>query len=419
MLSEQFNDILRDYRVLLFLVVCLLSQFVGWRMWLRRVDSKAGRWLVHGAFILFNLGWAVTVAAMYLGQDLTDAAWTWVGRPSFSWQMLYIFLILPLGVLGAVLGELALWGRRRRRLRSGDAASIPEDAGRRNFLKNAGTAGALTILGLSGYGIVRQGLTPELTRLTIKVDRLPPALAGFTIAQISDIHLGLWASRRELENAVRLAADQKPDLVVFTGDMVDRQADNASLYFDSLSMLRETPHGVWGVLGNHDHYTGQPERVAEILTTGGLTILMDRQVNLPGLPLSLVGLDDRGPSRSWLGPGLEGGQDDDPDLLDFRKLTGPGPRPGDFTIFLNHRPEGFRQAARRGYRLYLAGHTHGGQYQVPGCDQLNLARAFYRYTSGLYHEHDAWLHVSRGVAAVGLPFRLWAWPEINLIRLEA
>ena len=412
MLSQEFNKLIYDYRVVLFLAFCLTAQILGWRMWLRLVTGKAARRIVHTAFILFNLGWFFTVSTLYYGGNLTDFTWLVIGRPSVSWQVVYIFAILPLGVAGSLLLGLM------RRLR-GQNRPKGVDAGRRDFLKVAGgTAGGIAILGTCGYGVIRQSLPPEVVRHRLVIDDLPSELNGFVIAHITDLHLGLWASQAELDQAMRVVAAERPDLVAFTGDQVDRSEENAKLYHRPLQHLKNVPHGVWGVLGNHDHYTGSPHAVARHLTEGGLTTLMDRQLNLPGLPLSLIGLDDQGIHHSWLGRGGPSlNHKDDPDALNFTLVRGPAPRPGDLTILLNHRPEGFAQAARHGCRLYLAGHTHGGQYQCPYKDQVNLAAAFYKYSSGLYHEHGAWLNVSRGVAAVGIPFRLWAWPEVSLLTL--
>jgi predicted MPP superfamily phosphohydrolase len=126
-----------------------------------------------------------------------------------------------------------------------------------------------------------------------------------------------------------------------------------------------------------------------------------------------VGLDD--PMTGW---SLAPQGDPDPDRLDFSRVQGPPPRKGDFSILLNHRPEGYRQASLAGFNLYLAGHTHGGQLQLPGVPGLNAAALFYKYTTGLYHEHPAYLNVSRGLGSVGLPFRLFAWRELDVLTLR-
>jgi predicted MPP superfamily phosphohydrolase len=156
--------------------------------------------------------------------------------------------------------------------------------------------------------------------------------------------------------------------------------------------------------------------VTKLLDGRGLTMLVDRRVRVKGLPLTVVGLDDQGSNRFWMGSRKI--SNEDPDSLDFSAVSGPEPLEGDFLTLLNHRPEGYRQANAAGFRLYLAGHTHGGQCQIPGDSQLNLAANFYKYSSGLYHDWPAWLNVSRGLASVGLPFRLFAWPEIDLLELK-
>lgn len=424
MLSQQFNQLLYDYRAVLFLILCLMGQLIGWRLWLRRAKHKEARLLVHLVFIVFNLAWVSTVILLYAGGNImTDFFWTWIGRPGVSWQLAYILAILPLGALATlVLGLISRLGRFKRSQRTAQAeesnnSDEPVDESRRDLIKAAGTAGLLGILGTSAYGVVRQGRPPQVARLSIGFDDLPRELDGFKIAHLTDVHLGLWASQRELDQALALIAAEEPHLAALTGDLVDRNPEFAKLYREPLERLSGLPHGVWGVLGNHDHYAG-PLRIAELLDGHGLTMLVDRQVNLPGLPLSLIGLDDQGIHHSWMGSGPPSVDKEDLDVLKLEDLKGPAPRPGDFIILLNHRPEGFRQAARHGCRLYLAGHTHGGQYQIPRHDQINLAAAFYKYSSGLYQDHGAFINVSRGLAAVGIPFRLWAWPEISLITLR-
>lgn len=424
MLSQQFNQLIYQYIGLLFLVLFFLAQVIGWRLWLRRTARKWSRRLVHLVFIIFNLGWAFTVSTLYLGDNLTDFTWTWIGRPSVSWQTVYLLGILPLGLVGSILAGIIIrlgggLPHEPKVIGAGDEKhpQAAVDEKRRDFFKKMGTIGCAAILGPCAYGVVRQGWPPAVERLILAVPGLPRELDGFTLAQVTDIHLGLWSSRNELDKALEVVAAEKPDLVAFTGDMVDRSADFAKLYHEPIKRLSKVPHGVWGVLGNHDHYTNDPARVAQILTAGGLRMLMDERVNIPGLPLSLTGLDDQGLHHSWMGSGRPSLVKADPDALNFGIVQGPAPRPGDFSILLNHRPEGFAQSVRQGFNLYLAGHTHGGQYQLPGEDRVNLAAAFYKYSSGLYHEHDAWINVCRGLAAVGVPFRLWAWPEISTIKL--
>ena len=286
---------------------------------------------------------------------------------------------------------------------------------RREFLRKAAAGGLLTTAALAGYGVARQAVHPNVVRKTLAFPNLPSELEGFKICQISDLHLGVWQTKWDMARAFESAAAERPALVVLTGDLVDESPANAKLYYEPLDLFGQVPHGVYAILGNHDHYTGAAE-VASLLGRR-LNMLVQNRVLLPGAPMTIVGLDDPGHRAAFVAPRWKRGADDDPDVLTFSNVQGPPFRAGDFNLLLNHRPEGYRQASREGFDLYLAGHTHGGQYQVPFAKGLNAAAIFYKYSSGLYHEHPTWLNVSRGVGTVGLPFRVFAWPEIDVITL--
>jgi predicted MPP superfamily phosphohydrolase len=285
---------------------------------------------------------------------------------------------------------------------------------RRDFLRRAAAGGLLATAAVTGYGLIRQTASPRVVEKVLAFPALPKELEGFRICQISDIHLGMWMTQDEMIRAFEAAAGALPDLVVLTGDLVDDNPGKAKLYHEPLGIFQKVPHGVYAILGNHDHYTGASMVAMELGKS--LNMLVQRRVTLPEAPMTIVGLDDRGTRGSWLG---RRGQnvDPDPDILTFSGVLGAPFRSGDFNLLLNHRPEGYRQASRLGFDLYLAGHTHGGQYQAPWCKEVNLAAVFYKYSSGLYHDHPTWLNVNRGLGSVGLPFRVVAWPEIDLITL--
>jgi predicted MPP superfamily phosphohydrolase len=288
---------------------------------------------------------------------------------------------------------------------------------RRAFVRNVGSAGILGIMGAAAYGVYRQSTAPVARRVRVSYPWLPRELHGFRIAHLTDPHLGLWANERELRISVAEAAAERADMVIFTGDMVDRRPELAGLYGGPVAKhMAKVPFGVWGVLGNHDHFSN-PDRIGELLTASGIRVLREERVNVPGLPMSLTGLDDQG---------IRGGfrrrpdvDQDALDILDFSKVAGPPGRPGDFRVLLNHRPEGYRQAAQAGgYHLFLAGHTHGGQYAVPWHRRSNMGSHLWKYTTGLYREWGSRLNVSAGLASVGVPFRLGAWPEFSVVTLE-
>ncbi|MDR1049787.1 MAG: metallophosphoesterase [Deltaproteobacteria bacterium] len=407
--------------------VCLLAQLVNLRLWLACLRSSAARRAAAVVFLLFNAGWAVT-ASLLASRKMGGGWWTLVGRPSVSWQLGCVLILVPVALVLLVwyLARLTVWIRARRSRRRGSVFGVPGpagrdgfDPGRRVFLRRAAALGLGTAAGLCGYGVALQSVAPGLRRRELFYPDLPGGLDGFVVCQITDVHLGMWSTAGEARLAFEAAAREKPDLVLLTGDLVDRDPEYARQYLEPLELLSGVPHGVYGVLGNHDHYTGS-RRIVELLDGRGVVMLVERRLSLPDAPVSLVGLDDQN-SGSWMGSYLSrkrSGLATDPDVLRFDRQTGPRRRPGDFAILMNHRPEGYAQADREGFDLYLAGHTHGGQYQVPFRQRDNLAGLFYRYSSGLYFDHDCYLNVSRGLSSVGLPFRLFAWPEIDLLTLR-
>jgi predicted MPP superfamily phosphohydrolase len=404
------------FRVTLLLLVLALAQILGWRLWRRRFERPVSRRVVTGLFIVFNLAWLVFIWRWRVDRNFTEGFLIWVARPAVAWQALHVFFIVPFAAFVSIVYSLLAWLKRATvRAKEVDAPATPAVVSRRHFLQSLANVGFYGLIGCSVYAVYRQYRFPDVKRLTLTIPDLPRALDGFTIAQLSDTHIGLWSTENELAAAMATARAEKPDLVVLTGDLVDRDPNMAALFAEPFQRhLQKIPYGVYGILGNHDHFTN-PARIAQILREIGIKMLIDRRVNLLDLPLSLWGLDDRG--RRF----VRRAKNDfsDPDVLDFQPVRGPNAPPDFLKVLLNHRPEGVSQAANAGFQVYLAGHTHGGQYALPGTNgQANLAAFFYQYTSGLYQVGACNLNVSAGLAAVGAPFRLVAWPEISLIRLK-
>jgi predicted MPP superfamily phosphohydrolase len=458
-----------NFFIILFLM-CLLSQIISWRLFLKRWENPLYRRVVSLVFILFNVSFALTVYFMFTGDVMSGPAWTFVGRPALSWEFTILLGVIPLSFLalvvylpglgiyriykriggkrspgepqsladresssksdsaeksGIVKEEAEAYGAAAKPAPVGTSAPLdnPDDGsavvgGRRRFLRTAGNVGLFGIVALGAYGVFRQSGAPRVRRLELKIKDLPRALMGLSICHISDVHLGLWSNQRELSLALETASREKPDMLVFTGDLVDRNPEISSLYEKPLrEYFGKTPLGVYGILGNHDHHTN-PGRITKILNDSGVRMLVEERVNIEGLPLSLTGLDDQGYHKSsWLR--RRKAVDEEGEILFFDEVRGPEPREGDFRILLNHRPEGFRQAAvKEGYGLYLAGHTHGGQYALPFVPGVNLAKLVYKYTNGLYSDFGSHINVSCGLAAVGIPFRFGPFPEISLITLR-
>ncbi len=270
---------------------------------------------------------------------------------------------------------------------------------RRNFLSKV-TVAAAGSLGIASSGFSAARGLPGLRRTTVELPGLPAAWHGLTILQISDVHAGLYMSVDRMRSIRELIKPLPADLIVFTGDQIDRREVDADLFTEGFRGIT-APLGVYGVLGNHDYYVDRNLAVSA-LATAGITPLVNRSVTLrrAGVPLALAGVDDL-----W-------SPTDGPDFGVLRE------HPDTFRICLCHQPQGWHAARRAGADLTLAGHTHGGQIALP-TQSLNVARLSTRYIAGAYRHRDAALYVSRGIGVGAVPLRVGAPPEVDVITLRA
>jgi hypothetical protein len=268
---------------------------------------------------------------------------------------------------------------------------------------------------LAVAGLLAWGFTGGQARLRhevvpVRLRGLAPELRGLRVVQLSDLHIGNGMTVARLEDLVRRANALAADLLVLTGDLFDADPAWVEPGCRALAALRARC-GVFAVLGNHDHYTGA-DRVARGLEAlaPNVTLLRKDLVRLPlPAPLYLAGVDDP-PATLWTARDVEV-----PDLEELaRDLPADGP-----VLLLVHRPEVFRQAARLGFPLVLAGHTHGGQLAVPGlAHRFNLARLMTRFDRGLFHENGSVLYVSRGAGVAGPGLRISSPREITTLTLS-
>jgi predicted MPP superfamily phosphohydrolase len=272
-------------------------------------------------------------------------------------------------------------------------------------------ASGLLVLGTLGFllwGFTAGQARIERTHVRVALPGLPDDLRGLRIVQISDLHIGNGLEGSRLDRAVERVNALEPDVVALTGDLFDFDPRFVQDGARRLNALRAR-HGVFAVLGNHDGYTGL-ELVAESLAqlAPAITVLRGDVVRLPtGSPLYVAGVDD--PGTRFTARDLE--------IPELDELAARRPADG-HAILLIHRPEAFVQAARLGFPLVLAGHTHGGQLALPIRDgRHNLARLVTRYTRGLFAEHGSFLYVNRGIGVAGPAIRLNCAREIATIEL--
>lgn len=228
--------------------------------------------------------------------------------------------------------------------------------------------------------------------------RLSSAARPIRIVQLSDMHFSLLSNRRQIEAAVKIVRELKPDMIVVTGDTVDTPQARRLKLLHILSQL-DAPLGKFAVLGNHEYYSGFSDSMLA-LREAGFIVLRDRAALIGAGPHSLrvVGFDDPA-GRDFVGrrPSQEG------NLL-------PSGEERPFTVVLRHRPTTPTELIGR-FDLQLSGHTHGGQIQPFGF----IVHLIYPFSRGL-HElgKGSWLYVSRGLGTWGPAIRFLARPEVTL-----
>lgn len=265
---------------------------------------------------------------------------------------------------------------------------------------SAWVALGLTLLfTLAGLVIARR---PRLVEIDVPVSNLPAALNGFSIAQISDLHVGPTIKRGFVEGIVARVNHLGAEVIVITGDLVDGSVQDLAAHTAPLANLAAR-HGVYFVTGNHEYYSGEREWTAEVRRLG-LTVLKNQHVIVEhgGASLLLAGVTD------YAAHHFDPLQRSDPAAALHGAPSGVGAR-----ILLAHQPSSAAAAADAGFDVQISGHTHGGQFWP-----WNLFVGFFQpYTSGLNRLRDMAIYVSRGTGYWGPPNRFIVPGEITRLRL--
>jgi hypothetical protein len=278
-----------------------------------------------------------------------------------------------------------------------DESLIKPAMSRRDFLKFGGVAlaGGLAT-SVAFLRINDEASHPVIDRLVIPIKELPAALEGFTIVQLSDIHLYPLTQPETVHRAVELANSLNPDVTVLTGDYVWNELDAIHELAPILSGLNAR-QGVFLTLGNHDYWTD-----AAVIQSASEQERLPVLVN-QGVPLS------QGGSRVFLG-GLDDGWSGHPDL----ERTLEGARPDDVVILLCHEPDLADLYHKDGrIALQISGHTHAGQIRLPGIGALVHPYLGEIYEMGLYQVGEMWLYTNRGIGCISEPVRFNCPPEVT------
>jgi predicted MPP superfamily phosphohydrolase len=392
-----------------YLVLGVVVHAAAARWGLRSFPALARhrRALFAGCAVLALLPTATRLVTWWMRTPLTAA---FFALTTFEVVGVGIAMLLA-ALLGALFG-FGTWGAARlKRARPSPPSPPPppshgEAIGRREAVERVVGVAALAAGGVTlGWGTVRGRHAFALEEVVLRVRGWPRALEGYTIAQVSDVHMGTFVGERELAEGFELVRRAKADLLVATGDLVDYVA--AAVDPLAARLAAAAPRdGVLAILGNHDHYAG-PELVARRLRAAGIRVLCNEGLLVrpdDGGGFALLGVDDHQgaprPEGAWVGPDLD-------------RALAMVPRERS-RILLAHQPVFLDESAGR-VDVQLSGHTHGGQIN-PG---FRPAAMLTRYVAGRYEAGGTTLWVNRGFGTVGPPSRVACPPEVTKLVIVA
>ena len=270
------------------------------------------------------------------------------------------------------------------------------------------------------YGILQGKYNYKVLKYRLTFRDLPEAFDGFTITQISDIHSGSFTNKKKIQYGVDLINQQKSDVILFTGDIVNNKADEMNDWLDVFDKL-EAKDGKFSILGNHDYGDymewKNPEdkiknfqEVKEVHQKIGFDLLLDehRYLEKKGQKIALLGVENWGKGFNQAG-----------DLKKASKEV----RQEDFKILMSHDPSHWEYKVKKddfNYQLTLSGHTHGLQMgiEIPGWFRWSPSKYVYKQWAGLYEEFGRYINVNRGFGYHAFPGRIGIWPEITVIELK-
>ncbi len=258
-------------------------------------------------------------------------------------------------------------------------------------------AAILLSVALSGLSVYIASLPPKIKKIKIPVRGLSSESQGFSIVQLSDLHLENSKSKKWLKGIVDNVNRLSPDIIVITGDLVDSDIDGRGKFVEILRQL-DSRHGVYAITGNHEYYAGIKEFL-EFSKRSNITVLRNEKISING-KIEILGIEDESAEM------IKGGG---PDLESARKGC-------DFNkpvVLLSHKPKYFKEATELGVDLQLSGHTHAGQ--IPPMDLIVFL--VYKYPYGLYRYKSSYIYTTSGTGIWGPPMRLFSRSEIVNIEL--
>lgn len=294
-------------------------------------------------------------------------------------------------------------------------------ASRSDFLAKTALIATATPAAIMGFGIISGAYDYRIRKKVITLPNLPKAFDGIRLGQLSDIHSGSFFDKLAVRGGVDMLLGEKPDVIFFTGDLVNNKTEEVKNYVDIFNKLK-APLGVYSTLGNHDYgdYSSwssdqaKKKNLQDLITTQkqmGWDILLNenRFIETGGEKIAILGIENWGGGRFQKYGDLE--------------KTYAGSEEAPVKILLSHDPSHWDAQVRPTHPdidLMLAGHTHGMQFGVEiGDFRWSPSQWMYKQWADLYQEGNQYLYVNRGFGFIGYPGRVGILPEITIIELKS
>jgi len=304
---------------------------------------------------------------------------------------------------------------------SKEADSLPGQAiPRSEFLAKTAMIAASVPFGTMAYGIISGAHDYRVRRVTVKLPNLPKSFDGITIAQVSDIHSGSFFNKTAVMGGVEMVMNEKPDMIFFTGDLVNNEASEVKDYISVFNKFK-APHGVFSITGNHDYgdyhrWSSQQAKrqnfadLVEAHSLLGFRLLMNEHqfIEINGDRVAVLGIENWGGGR----------------FAKYGKLQEAyaGTEEAPVKLLLSHDPSHWDAQVRPLFPdidLMFSGHTHGFQFGVEiGNFKWSPSQYAYKQWAGLHQEGSQYLYVNRGFGYLGYPGRIGMPPELTMLQLK-
>jgi len=397
--------------IILFVIIVLLEVYA-----FQAIKTITKSKVIRYSWLFVSIAVYANFAYVALTYDRTQGQ-----TPQFQMAMgiLLTVLIPKLVVLIFMFGEdIYRWILKLiSAVTSGNTMPL---AGRRKFISQISLGLAAIPFVSFIYGIVQGKYNYKVLKYQLTFKDLPEAFDGFTITQISDIHSGSFTNREKIQYGVHLINEQKSDIMLFTGDIVNNKADEMDNWIAVFDKL-EAKEGKYSILGNHDYGDYMDwdnpqdkidnfQKVKDIHEKIGFDLLLDehRYIEKDGQKIALLGVENWGKGFNKAG--------------DLQRAAA-GIQKEDFKILMSHDPSHWDEKVKKdpfNYQLTLSGHTHGLQMgiEIPGWFKWSPSKYAYKQWAGLYEEAGRVINVNRGFGYHAFPGRVGIWPEITVIELK-